>query len=108
MATWHSGFERPEVMAKITLQSNDGKSRKVDLEIAKLSVTIKTMLDDLGIDGEQEEVVPLPNVDSKILDKVIEWAKHHEDNPVVIKDEEAIDWTGLEWHRDFLEKVCIG
>ena len=92
---------------KITLQSNDGKSRKVDLEIAKLSTTIKTMLDDLGVDGEQEEAVPLPNVDSKILDMVIEWAKHHEDNPVVITDEDTIDWTGLEWHKDFLEKVCM-
>ena len=31
------------------------------------------MLDDLGIDEDEEEIVPLPNVNAAILKKVISW-----------------------------------
>ena len=54
---------------------------QVDVEIAKQSVTIKTMLEDLGMDDEDEEVVPLPNVNAAILKKVIQWATYHKDDP---------------------------
>ena len=37
-------------MPSIKLQSSDGEIFPVDVEIAKQSVTIKTMLDDLGMD----------------------------------------------------------
>ena len=96
-------------MATITLQSSDGETCKVDLDVAKESMTIKTMLEDLGIEGDrEEEVVPLPNINSKILIKVIEWATHHKNNPVEIKEEDKVDWSGLEWDRDeFLEQVCL-
>ena len=97
-------------MATIRLQSSDGDSFKVDMEVVKEFVTLMTMLEDLGIaDGpnEEEGVVPLPNVTSKVLKKVIEWATHHKGNPVVIKEEDKIDWSGLEWDRDFLEQVCL-
>ena len=51
-------------------------------------------------------MVPLPNVNAKILAKVIEWAEHHRGNPVEIKEEDKVDWQGLEWDKDeFLEKV---
>ena len=54
---------------KIKLQSSDGDTFDVDVEIAKQSATIKTMLEDLGMD-EEEDVIPLPNVNSAILKKV--------------------------------------
>ena len=81
-------------MPSIKLQSSDGEIFPVDVEIAKQSVTIKTMLEDLGMDEEvrvwkhvgkilqfdifqDEEVVPLPNVNAAILKKVITWATYH-------------------------------
>ena len=84
-------------MPSIKLQSSDGEIFPVDVEIAKQSVTIKTMLEDLGMDEEvsayfmkqekkiqrvtctfqDEEVVPLPNVNAAILKKVIQWATYH-------------------------------
>ncbi len=57
-------------MPSIKLQSSDGEVFSVDVEIAKQSVTIKTMLEDLGMDEDDEEVVPLPNVNAAILKKV--------------------------------------
>ena len=63
-------------MPSIKLQSSDGEIFPVDVEIAKQSVTIKTMLD-LGMDEEDEELVPLPNVNAAILKKVIQWATYH-------------------------------
>lgn len=59
----------------------------MDVEVAKASVTIKTMIDDLGLTDESEEV-PLPNVTSSILKKVVEWAEHHKDDPPVSAEEE--------------------
>ena len=67
---------------KMKLQSSDGVFFPVALEIAKQSQTIKTMVDDLGIEGEsEEEFVPLPAVSSAVLKKVIEWAEQHKDDP---------------------------
>ena len=60
-------------MPSIKLQSSDGEIFPVDVEIAKQSVTIKTMLEDLGIDEDEEEIVPLPNVNAAILKRVINW-----------------------------------
>ena len=57
-------------MPSIKLQSSDGEVFSVDVEIAKQSVTIKTMLEDLGMDEDEEDVVPLPNVNAAILKKV--------------------------------------
>ena len=54
-------------MPNIKLQSSDGEIFEVDVEIAKLSVTIKTMLEDLGMDEEDDEAIPLPNVNAAIL-----------------------------------------
>ena len=58
-------------MPIIKLQSSDGEIFPVEVDIARQSVTIKTMLDDLGMDEDEEEVVPLPNVNAGILKKVL-------------------------------------
>ena len=70
-------------MTFINLVSSDGKEFPVDMDIARKSVTIKTMLEDLGLDdGYNGESVPLPNVDGDILKKVIEWCTKHKDDAV--------------------------
>jgi len=68
-------------MPNIKLQSSDSEVFEVDVDIAKASMTIKTMLEDLGMDEEDDEAIPLPNVQGSILKKVIEWATQHKDDP---------------------------
>ncbi|PIA16717.1 E3 ubiquitin ligase SCF complex, Skp subunit [Coemansia reversa NRRL 1564] len=68
----------------VTLQSSDKRDFQVSMEVAKQSVLIKNLIDDLG---ETEDAIPLPNVTSKVLEKVIEYCEHHKHDPPVIKDE---------------------
>jgi len=75
-------------MPNIKLKSNDDQVFEVDVEIAKASMTIKTMLEDLGMDESDDEPVPLPNVTAPILEMVIKWATQHKDDPPPPEDEE--------------------
>ncbi|XP_037570030.1 S-phase kinase associated protein 1 SKP1-related A isoform X2 [Amblyomma americanum] len=93
-------------MPNIKLQSSDGEVFEVDVEIAKASVTIKTMLEDLGMDDDEDEVVPLPNVNSAILKKVIHWATYHKDDPPPPEDDENKEKRTDDissWDADFLK-----
>ncbi|XP_078445762.1 S phase kinase-associated protein 1 [Wolffia australiana] len=58
---------------KITLKSSDGEEFEVDEAVAMESQTIKHMIEDDCADNG----IPLPNVTSKILSKVIEYCKKH-------------------------------
>ena len=59
-------------MPSIKLQSSDGQIFPIDVSIAKLSVTIRTMLEDLGMDleNDSDEAVPLTNLNGAVLKKV--------------------------------------
>merc|ERR1712198_780997 len=73
--------------------------------VAKQSVTIKTMLEDLGMDDDDEEVVPLPNVNAAILKKVITWATYHKDDPPLPDEKNKEKRTDdiSSWDADFLK-----
>ncbi|GMP27076.1 hypothetical protein CsSME_00003236 [Camellia sinensis var. sinensis] len=58
---------------KITLKSSDGEAFEVEESLALESQTIKHMIED----DCAHSVIPLPNVTSKILAKVIEYCKKH-------------------------------
>ena len=75
-------------MPQIKLQSSDSEIFEVDVEIAKMSETIKTLLEDSCLDDDDEEPIPLPDVNAAILRKVIEWSIHHKDDPPPAADEE--------------------
>ncbi|KAB0346971.1 hypothetical protein FD754_011828 [Muntiacus muntjak] len=69
-------------MPSIKFQSSDGDIFKVDVETAKQSVTVKTILEDLRMDDEDDALVPLSNWDEN-------KEKRTDDNPV--------------WDQDFLK-----
>ena len=88
-------------MSTVKLQSSDGEAFEVEREVAVMSLTVKNMLDDIG---ETDAPIPLPNVTSKILQKVIEYCKYHKDHPTPVseekKDEKRTDDI-LPWDKDF-------
>jgi len=96
-------------MPTIKLQSSDDVVFPVDVKIAKMSVTIKTMLEDLGVEEEEEEVVPLPNVNARVLEKVIKWSTHHQDDAPLPEDSEEYTERRTDdisaWDADFLKDV---
>ncbi|KAK4424041.1 SKP1-like protein 1A [Sesamum alatum] len=59
----------------IVLKSSDGETFEVEEAVAVESQTIKHMIEDNCADTS----IPLPNVTSKILAKVIEYCKRHVD-----------------------------
>ncbi|KAF5897339.1 S-phase kinase-associated protein 1, partial [Clarias magur] len=100
-------FKNSFIMPTIKLQSSDGDMFEVDVEIAKQSVTIKTMLEDLGMDDEgDDDPVPLPNVNAAILRKVIQWCTHHKDDPPPPEDDENKEKRTDDipvWDQEFLK-----
>ena len=61
-------------MPSIKIQSNEGEVFTVETEIAKKSGTIRNIMEDLGVEEgkDNEEAVPLPNVNTYILKKVLQ------------------------------------
>jgi S-phase kinase-associated protein 1 len=91
---------------QIKLRASDGEVLDVDVEVAKASVTIKSMLENLG-DAEEGEEIPVANVNSAILKKVIEWAQYHKDDPPVHTDDDESRERRTDdipqWDQDFLK-----
>merc|ERR1719231_1511967 len=67
---------------EITLVSSDGEQITVPKKVAQMSVLVKEMTDEEDDDDSGPQSIPLPNVKAAILHKVIEFCKHHENEPM--------------------------
>lgn len=75
---------------KVMLKTSDDKIFEVDELVAYKSQTLKHLIEDMEI---PEVPIPLPNVSSSILSKVIQYCKYHaqaekwtdEEKPVKVK-----------------------
>ncbi|KAL6531899.1 SKP1-like protein 1A [Orobanche minor] len=79
----------------ILLKSSDGEIFEVEEGVAVQSQTIKHMIED----GCADSAIPLPNVTSKILAKVIEYCKYHVDHVAEAKSD-AVYKTADEGLKD--------
>jgi S-phase kinase-associated protein 1 len=88
-----------ETMGIIKLKCSDDQVLDVDFEIAKHLGIIKTMFEDLGIDDN--DMIPLHNVNSDILNKVLCWVTHHKDDIMLSEEDDVIPM----WDIHFLNSV---
>nr|DAD41682.1 TPA_asm: hypothetical protein HUJ06_016005 [Nelumbo nucifera] len=82
---------------KVTLKSSDGETFDVDEAVALESQTIKHMIEDDCADNG----IPLPNVTSKILSKVIEYCKKHVETPKT--DDRGAEDELKNWDAEFVK-----
>lgn len=73
--------EYNEDLRTVHLVSQEGDSYDVPLSVAKTSQLVKTMIDE-DQDTDEAQEIPLPNVKSPILQRVIEFAQHHKVEPM--------------------------
>eukprot|EP00744_Colponema_vietnamica_P001669 GILI01002741.1.p1 GENE.GILI01002741.1~~GILI01002741.1.p1 ORF type:complete len:164 (-),score=60.84 GILI01002741.1:197-688(-) len=92
-----------ESTTMLKLTSQDGEVFEVEQDVAVMSQLVKNMVEDSGA----EEEIPLPNVKSAILQKVIEYCRHHKNNPPA-EIEKPLKSANLrdvvsEWDANFVE-----
>lgn len=81
-------------MDTVTLITNDDVEFKISTEVSDKLVTVQNLIQDIGSDG----AIPTPEVNSKILSKVIEYAKYHLENPFT---EDNTENYVTEWDSQF-------
>ncbi|CAG8581321.1 9600_t:CDS:2 [Diversispora eburnea] len=87
---------------KVTLKSCDDVEFKVDIPVASRSILLKNMIEDVG---ETDQSIPLPNVNEKVLKKVLEWCEHHVNDPQPTNDDDDSRRRNTEiddWDQRFL------
>ncbi|CAK8574907.1 unnamed protein product [Lathyrus sativus] len=89
---------------KVILKSSDGEIFEIDQKVAMELQTITHMIED---DCADDTGIPLPNVTSKILAKVIEYCKKHVE-AAAYSDERPADRPADEntiktWDAEFVE-----
>ncbi|CAE7277227.1 fpaB-1 [Symbiodinium pilosum] len=88
---------------KLKLKSSQGEIFEVEPEVATMSTLIKNMVEDSGTDEE----IPLPNVKTAILSKVIDYCKYHKDNPPEeiqkpLKSTNLVECGVSEWDSEYV------
>lgn len=77
-----SEFTASNPEKEITLTSKDGEEFKVSLKVAKMSSLIWNMVSEDGEDDDEDNTVPLPNVEGADLARVIEYCKQYIVDPM--------------------------
>lgn len=90
---------------KVKLRSADGEMFEVDADVAFSSLTVKNMIEDTGASAP----VPVPNVNSKVLSKIIEYCSYHVDQERRSKDADdhvrrQIEDETSKWDKDY---ICV-
>ena len=78
-------------MPKINLESSDKKVFSVDVEVAKKSITLQDLMENFGIEDDDEDgdPIPIPDVDAANLERLLQWAEEHKDDPPAPTDDET-------------------
>ena len=82
-------------MPKLNLESSDKKVFSVDVEVAKKSITLQDLMENFGIEDDDEggDLIPIPDVDAANLERLLQWAEEHKDDPPAPTDDETKNRT---------------
>ena len=90
----------------VDLVSQEGDNFQVEKKVAMMSELVKTMIPEDEDDAEQGEI-PLPNVKSQILAKVLEFCKHYNEEPMneIEKPLKSANMNEVvqEWYANFVD-----
>lgn len=65
----------------VLISTSDNEQFSVDRDVAERSLLIKQLIEDIG---ESDQAIPLPNVSSSVLTKVLEYCSHHRNDPLSV------------------------
>ena len=85
-------------MSVLKLQSSEGEIIQVDCDLVKQMLTIQTMIDDLG-DQDDDGVIPIPNVNSEVLHRIISWTQKYKEET----DRESF----LLWQHEYFDSEGV-
>ncbi|CAB4299574.1 unnamed protein product [Prunus armeniaca] len=88
-------------MKKIILKSDDNQTFEVKVAVAMQSQTIKHMVED----DCANDAIPLSNVTSSALAKVIEYCKKHHEEDADVKNKESLKSWDAEFVKMDLSKL---
>ncbi|KAJ1351157.1 hypothetical protein KIN20_007115 [Parelaphostrongylus tenuis] len=72
----NSSAERSSIQRMCKLKTNDSQIFEVPAAVASMSKVIGTLIENLDL-RDDDEPIPLPNVDSQVLRKVLLWCEIH-------------------------------
>ena len=108
-------------MKSLNIKTSDDQTFKVDWDVARQSKTIRTMLDDLGIEEDDEsdtDTIPLPNeeVTGPVFKKALQWCEKNrgkpdlkpndddDDSNELTKKQEVVSWDKLDsWEKEYID-----
>ena len=89
----------------VTITTSDNKIFNVKEEIIFQSNLIKNMLSEL--ESTDDQIIPLPNVNSSTLEKILKYMEHHKDDEGEVIEEpkqgERDSTIHDVWDRDFID-----
>lgn len=93
----------------VTLVSESGETFQVPVDVCKISEFVKPMLPDEGENMQDMEPIPLPNVRTEVLQKVIEFCTHYRDDPMKTIEKPLKSCIMEElvgpWYADFVKNL---
>ena len=93
-------------MKVLNIQTADEEIFKVDIDVARQSITIRTMLDNLGIEegSDSEDTIPIlkDEVTGAIFEKCLVWMEKNRGKPDYA-DDDVDGLKLLDWEKAFVD-----
>jgi len=88
----------------VKLISADGVGYEVEQRVVEQSLLLKNMMEDIGEDITD---IPVPNVQSNVLRKVLDYCEHHKNDPASVNSDEGVARAKTSeispWDQKFLQ-----